>query len=87
MTRCAETLRVYLHPCHTQHMNTSYRVTNAAGEIIGIFPKGDLRSVKALVEANPGAQVKAVVTADSPCATHPSFEAHNCPSCGTGVTL
>ena len=64
-------------------MNTSYRVTTAAGELLGIFPKGELLAVKALVDANPGAQVKAVVTIDNPCKVHAAFEADNCPSCGT----
>lgn len=64
-------------------MNTSYRVTSSAGELLGIFPKGELLAVKALVDANPGAQVKPVVTIDNPCAKHAAFEADNCPSCGT----
>jgi hypothetical protein len=64
-------------------MNTSYRVTNQAGELLGIFPKGELAAVKALVDANPGANVKPVVTIDNPCAKHAAFEADNCPACGT----
>ena len=64
-------------------MNTSYRVTNAAGELLGIFPKDELLAVKALVQANPGAQVKPVVTIDNPCSKHSAFEADNCPACGT----
>lgn len=64
-------------------MNTSYRVTTAAGELIGIYPKGELAAVKALVNANPGAQVKPVVTIDNPCAVHATYEADNCPVCGT----
>lgn len=63
-------------------MNTSYRVTTAAGELIGIFPKGELAAVKALVDANPGASVKPVVTIDNPCSKHAAFEADYCPACG-----
>lgn len=64
-------------------MNTSYRVTSAAGELLGIFPKGELDAVKVLVDANPGASVKPVVTIDNPCSQHAAYEADNCPSCGT----
>lgn len=64
-------------------MNTSYRVSTGAGELLGIFPKGELLAVKALVQANPGAQVVPVVTIDNPCSKHAAFEADNCPSCGT----
>lgn len=64
-------------------MNTSYRVTSAAGHLLGIFPKSELAAVKTLVEANPGAQVKPVVTIDSPCTEHAAYEADNCPLCGT----
>lgn len=64
-------------------MNTSYRVTSTAGELLGIFPKGELAAVKALVDANPGASIKPVVTITNACSQHPAFEADNCPSCGT----
>lgn len=63
-------------------MNTSYRVTHN-GELLGIFPKGELAAVKALVDANPGAEVKPVVSIDNPCSEHPVYEADNCPACGT----
>lgn len=68
-------------------MNTSYRVTSKTGELLGIFPKGALLEVKALVQANPGAEVKPVVTIDNPCAAHPAFEADNCPACGTARSI
>lgn len=64
-------------------MHTTYRVTSKAGELLGIFPKGELLAVKALVDANPGAAVKAVVSIDNPCSKHAAYEADNCPSCGT----
>lgn len=64
-------------------MNTSYRVTSTAGELLGIFPKGELLAVKALVDANPGAEVESVVTIDNPCSQHAAYEADNCPACGT----
>jgi len=63
-------------------MNTSYRVTSPAGELLGIFPKGELAAVKALVDANPGAQVKPVVSYTA-CSKHAAYEADNCPVCGT----
>lgn len=63
-------------------MNTSYRVTDSTGNLLGIYPKGALLEVKALVEANPGAQVKPVVSYDA-CAEHPAYEVGNCPACGT----
>lgn len=68
-------------------MNTSYRVTDAGGELLGIFPKGELLAVKALVQQHPGAQVKAVVTIDSPCPAHPAYEADYCPACGTARSI
>lgn len=68
-------------------MNTSYRVTSAAGHLLGIFPNGALLDVKALVDANPGAEVKSVVTIDNPCVAHPAFEADYCPSCGTARSI
>lgn len=68
-------------------MHTTYRVTSKAGELLGIFPKGELGAVKALVDANPGADVKPVVTIDNPCATHAAYEADNCPACGTGRSI
>ena len=65
-------------------MNTSYQVTSTTGSLLGIYPKGELLAVKALVDANPGAEVKVVVTVDNPCTLHPAYEADYCPSCGTG---
>lgn len=65
-------------------MNTSYRVISATGSLLGIYPKGELVAVKALVDANPGAEVKVVVTIDNPCASHPAYEADYCPACGAG---
>lgn len=64
-------------------MSTSYRVTSSTGQLLGVFPQGSLLSVKSLVEANPGAQVKTVTSISNPCANHPAFEADNCPTCGT----
>lgn len=67
-------------------MSTSYRVTKGT-EVIGIFAKTDDGShwadIKALVSANPGAEVKPVVSSDNACTEHPAFDADNCPSCGT----
>ena len=68
-------------------MTTTYRVTSKAGELLGIFPKGELLAVKALVDANPGAEVKPVVTIDNPCAAHPAYEADYCPACGTSRAI
>lgn len=63
-------------------MTTTYRVTSTSGELLGIFPKGELGAVKALVDANPGAEVKPVVSYDA-CAEHPAYEVGNCPACGS----
>lgn len=68
-------------------MTTTYRVTNQAGELLGIYPKGELAAVKALVDANPGAEVKPVVSIDNPCGQHAAYEADNCPVCGTGRSI
>lgn len=68
-------------------MNSTYQVRTATGELLGIFGAGSLLDVKALVQANPGAVVKSVVTIDSPCHSHPAFEASNCPACGTARSL
>lgn len=64
-------------------MTTTYRVTSTAGQLLGIFPAGELAAVKALVDANPGASVKPVTTMTNACAAHPAYEADYCPSCGT----
>jgi len=68
-------------------MHTSYRVTSKAGELLGVFPKGALLEVKALVEANPGAEVKAAVTIANPCASHRAYEADNCPACDPAASI
>lgn len=64
-------------------MNTSYHVLSSTGHLLGIYPKGELLAVKALIDANPGATVKPVVTIDNACAEHPAYEADYCPACGT----
>lgn len=68
-------------------MNTSYRVTSTAGELIALVAKTEDGShwaeLKALLATSPDAQVKPVVTIDNPCSRHCAFEADNCPSCGT----
>lgn len=67
-------------------MNTTYIVTKGA-DVVGKIAKCDDGShwaaIKALVAANPGAQVKPVVTISNACPVHRAFEADNCPSCGT----
>lgn len=64
-------------------MTTTYRVASTEGNLLGIFPKGELVAVKALVDANPGAEVKVAVSIANPCSAHAAYEADNCPSCGT----
>ena len=61
-------------------MHTTYQIRKA-GELVGIFD--NLAAVKEFVAANPGAEVKPVVTTDNTCAAHPAYEADNCPACGT----
>lgn len=67
-------------------MHTSYEARSRTGELLGIFP-GPLmdcvEDIRALVAANPGAEVKPRVEASEPCRDHPAYEANNCPSCGT----
>lgn len=67
-------------------MHTTYRVTDTAGHLLGIFPKGELLAVKALVQANPGAEVKPVVSYTA-CDAHPAFEVGNCPACGSARSI
>jgi len=66
-------------------MNTSYRVTKGT-EILGVIAKSEDGShwagIKALVAANPGAEVKPVVSYVA-CSKHAAYEADNCPVCGT----
>lgn len=62
-------------------MSTSYRVTSKEGKLLATV--GTLSEVMNFLAASPGADVKAVVTVDNPCAAHPAYEADNCPACGT----
>lgn len=68
-------------------MSTKYVVRGARGELLGIFPKGEMAKLKTFVAANPGAGVKPVVTADNPCPLHVAYEADNCPACGTSTPV
>lgn len=68
-------------------MTSIYRVTDAAGNVVGEFATTDMAAVRAAVAAHPGAKVKAVTTIDNPCAVHPAFEADNCPGCGTAARI
>lgn len=68
-------------------MSTKYKVVNARGELLGIFPKGDVAGLKVFVACRPGAQIKPIVTADHPCLRHAAYEADNCPACGTSTQL
>lgn len=67
-------------------MNTVYQITKGT-EVLDTIAKGDDGShwaaIKALVAANPGAEVKPVVTISTACPAHRAFEADNCPACGT----
>lgn len=63
-------------------MNTTYRVTTTTGTTT----VDSLAEVKALVQADPTASVKAVVTYE-PCPQHKGYEATNCPVCGTAATI
>lgn len=66
-------------------MSTKYKVTSPSGELLGIFAKGDMATLRAFVAANPDARVKPIVTADHPCLKHTAYEADNCPACGTSA--
>jgi hypothetical protein len=65
-------------------MHSRFEVRSRTGELLGIFPapiSEHAESVRALIAANPGAEVKPKVTIDNPCAEHPAYEADNCPVC------
>lgn len=68
-------------------MSTKFQVTNARGDLLGIFPKGEMPALKAFVAANAGAKVKPLVTVDNPCAQHVAYAADNCPLCGTSIQI
>lgn len=68
-------------------MNTKFKVTDARGELLGIFPKGDMPALRAFVAANVGAEVKPLVTVDNPCTKHAAYDAENCPLCGTSARI
>ena len=55
--------------------------------MLGVFPKGEPAKLRAFVAANPGAEVKPIVTADNPCPKHAAYEADNCPACGTSTRV
>ena len=67
-------------------MRTTYMVTKGV-DVVGKIAKSTDGShwadIKALVAANPGAEVKPVVTITNACTEHSAFDADNCPSCGT----
>lgn len=67
--------------------STRLQVRSTSGELLGIFPKGEMAAVKALVAQHPGASVKVTVSIDSPCHLHPAYSADNCPSCGTSARI
>lgn len=68
-------------------MTRTYRITSANGELLGIIPVADMAAVKALVDANPGAKIKAHAAITNPCTKHPAFESDNCPGCGTAAHI
>lgn len=71
-------------------MHTRFEVRTATGDLLGIFPGSVAEyaaEVRALIADHPDAEVRPVVTVDEPCKLHPSYEADNCPDCGTATTL
>jgi hypothetical protein len=63
-----------------KEMRTSYQVITKDGRLLATY--GTLSEVQTLVNASPGAEVKAIVTTTNPCHAHPAYEADNCPACG-----
>lgn len=66
-------------------MKMNYWVSSKRGDILAVIPVEHIDEVKALVNANPGATIKAHASIDNPCAKHPAYEADNCPGCGTAL--
>jgi len=67
-------------------MHSHFEVRTAVGELLGIFPAPiaqHAEQVRALIADHPGAEVKSVVSVETPCPVHRVFEADNCPACGT----
>ncbi len=67
-------------------MHSRLLVRAPSGEILGIFspPLTDhAESIRALIAAHPGAEVKSEVWPENPCPLHAAFEVDYCPTCGT----
>lgn len=67
-------------------LHSRFEVRGRDGALLGIFPapiSDHADAVRALIEKNPGAEVRSTVSPDSPCAEHPAYEGGNCPICGT----
>lgn len=71
-------------------MHSRFEVRSREGKLLGIFPSPiseHAEQVRALIAANPGAEVRSTVSLDNPCAEHPAYESDNCPACGTSVDI
>lgn len=66
-------------------LHSRFIVRSGTGEVLGIFPapiSDHAEEIRALFSKHPGAEIKSMVTTDTPCALHPAYEADNCPACG-----
>jgi hypothetical protein len=66
-------------------LRSTFLVTAADGSPLGTAES--IEDLKAIVADHPGAQFKSVVTILNPCERHASFEADNCPTCGTAAKI
>lgn len=67
-------------------MATRIEVRDTDGQLIMAFlgPLSEHSNhIRTLLDANPGARVRPVVSVSDPCPIHRAFERENCPSCGT----
>jgi hypothetical protein len=66
-------------------MHINVTVTSTTGVTLGVF--GSIEAAVSTIKFNTGStyDIKSVI--DRPCDEHPSFEADNCPSCGTAARV
>lgn len=66
-------------------MHIEVTVTSATGKLLGTF--GAIEAAADTIRFNAGSTYAIKSIIDTPCANHPSFEADNCPSCGTSARI
>ena len=66
-------------------MKINVTVTSTTGDTLGVF--GSVADAASTIKRNPGSTYDIDAVSETPCAEHPSFEADNCPSCGTAASI